>query len=110
MPRIVLTTLLAALSLAPGWAQSAAPSSQPGLLSPEQALKIRRVADLNFSPDGSRLACVVTEPPKGQAPESHVWMLDVASREFRQFTFSAKSESAPRWSPDGSTQIGRAHV
>jgi len=103
MRRIVLTSLLASLSLAPGWSQAPAPASQSGTLSPEQALKLRRIADLNFSADGSRLACVVSEPPKGQTPESHIWMLDVASREFRQFTFSAKSESSPRWSPDGAT-------
>jgi dipeptidyl aminopeptidase/acylaminoacyl peptidase len=72
-------------------------------LTPEEALKTRRISDLTFSPDGSRLACVVSEFPKGPAQESHIWMLDVATGEFRQFTFSPKSESSPRWSPDGKT-------
>src|SRR5277367_3732764 len=72
-------------------------------LTPEDALKTRRITDLTFSPDGSRLACVVSEFPKGPAPESHIWMLNVASGEFRQFTFSPKSETSPRWSPDGKT-------
>jgi dipeptidyl aminopeptidase/acylaminoacyl peptidase len=72
-------------------------------LTPEEALKTRRITDLNFSPDGSRLACVVSEFPKGPTPESHIWMLDVPTGEFRQFTFSPKSESSPRWAPDGKT-------
>jgi dipeptidyl aminopeptidase/acylaminoacyl peptidase len=73
------------------------------VLTPEQALKVRRISDLNFSPDGSRVVCVVSEPPKGQAPETHLWLLDVARTDFRQFTYSAKSENSPRWAPDGKT-------
>jgi len=75
----------------------------PTVLTPEQALKVRRISDLNFSPDGSRLVCVVSEPPKGQAPETHLWLLDVARADFRQFTYSPKSENSPRWAPDGKT-------
>jgi dipeptidyl aminopeptidase/acylaminoacyl peptidase len=84
-------------------AQTPAASATPAstVLTPEQALKVRRISDLNFSPDGSRLVCVVSEPPKGETPVTHLWMLDVARSDFRQFTYSTKSESSPRWSPDG---------
>src|SRR5271157_3063394 len=75
----------------------------PAVLTPEQALKVRRISDLNFSPDGSRLVCVVSEPPKGETPVTHLWLLDVAHGDFRQFTYSPKSENSPRWSPDGKT-------
>jgi dipeptidyl aminopeptidase/acylaminoacyl peptidase len=75
----------------------------PAQLTPEEALKTRRISDLVFSPDGSRMACVVSEFPKGPTPEAHIWMLNVPTGEFRQFTFSPKSESSPRWSPDGKT-------
>jgi Tol biopolymer transport system component len=75
----------------------------PTVLTPEQALKIRRISDVNFSPDGSRLVCVVSEPPKGQTPETHLWILDVTRADFHQFTYSPKSENSPRWSPDGKT-------
>jgi dipeptidyl aminopeptidase/acylaminoacyl peptidase len=75
----------------------------PAVLTPEQALKVRRISDLNFSPDGSRLVCVVSEPPKGETPVTHLWLLDVAHSDFRQFTYSPKSENSPRWSPDGKT-------
>ncbi len=73
------------------------------VLTPEQAVKSRNISGLTFSPDGARLACVVSDPPKGGPPESHIWMLDVPRQEFRQITFSSKSENSPRWSPDGRT-------
>ena len=73
------------------------------VLTPEQAIKTHAISGLAFAPDGHRLVCVVSEPPKGGPPETHLWMLDVASGEFRQLTFSPKSDSSPRWSPDGRT-------
>jgi dipeptidyl aminopeptidase/acylaminoacyl peptidase len=72
-------------------------------LTPEQAIQLRRISSLTLSPDQTRVACVVSEVPKGAEQQAHIWMLDIASGEFRQFTFSAKSESAPAWSPDGKT-------
>jgi dipeptidyl aminopeptidase/acylaminoacyl peptidase len=68
---------------------------------PERAIGRRLISDLQPSPDGRRLAFVVAEPPKGDKRMRHVWVLDVRTREARQFTRSAKSEWAPRWSPDG---------
>jgi len=72
-------------------------------LSPAQTLDRRTIGELAFAPDGSRLAFVVTEPPRGETRERHVWMLDVDTSRTRQITYSAKSERGPRWSPDGST-------
>jgi dipeptidyl aminopeptidase/acylaminoacyl peptidase len=43
----------------------------------------------------------VTEPVKGAARQRNIWMLDVASGDTRQLTFSAKSDTSPRWAPDG---------
>ncbi len=78
-------------------------SSGAAVLTPEQAIKTRAISGITFSPDTARLACVVSEPPKGGPPETHIWMLNVPTAEFRQLTFSAKSDSSPRWSPDGHT-------
>jgi Tol biopolymer transport system component len=73
-------------------------------LTPEQVLNVRSIGDLHFSPDGARLAFVVTEPVKGTAARAqHIWMMDVSTREMRHYTNSAKSENSPRWSPDGKT-------
>ena len=55
-----------------------------------------------LSPDGGRLAFVVSEP-RDTGSVSHVWLADVRSGEVHQATFSAKSERAPQWSPDGRT-------
>jgi dipeptidyl aminopeptidase/acylaminoacyl peptidase len=71
-------------------------------LTPEQAVKFRRPFELSFSPEGSRLVCTISEV-KGPKTESHLWILDNAAGELRQFTYSAKSEHSPAWSPDSRT-------
>jgi dipeptidyl aminopeptidase/acylaminoacyl peptidase len=94
---------LLALSVlaAPLPAQDAPKADVPKLLTPEASLNLRSISDLQFSPDGSRLAFLVTEPPKGESRARHIWIYEKQSGGVRQFTYSAKSESAPRWSPDG---------
>jgi dipeptidyl aminopeptidase/acylaminoacyl peptidase len=75
--------------------------AQPAPLTPAQTLVRRGLGDLEFSPDGTRLVFTVTEPVKAAARQRNIWMLDVASGATRQLTFSTKSDSAPRWAPDG---------
>jgi len=70
-------------------------------LTPEQAISRRALGDVHIAPGGERVCFVVSEPPKGSARTRHIWMLDLRSREVRQFTNSVKSEYSPRWSPDG---------
>jgi len=70
------------------------------MLTPQAALSLRTISDLEYSPDGARLAFVVTEPPKGEGRLQHVWMYEKTAGTARQFTFSPKSETWPRWSPD----------
>src|SRR5256885_3191816 len=70
-------------------------------LTPAASLDLRGISDLQFSPDGNRLAFVVTEPAKGERRARHIWIYEKQSGSTRQFTFSAKSEFLPRWSPDG---------
>ena len=92
---IAALVALGALGASSGSPAAAAP------LTPEQALDRRSVGELEFAPDGSRLAFVVTEPARGQTRERHIWLLDVAAGRARQITFSSKTERSPRWSPDG---------
>jgi len=82
-------------------AQEVANSDQRKPLTPEAALSMRSISDLQLSPDGGRLAFVVTEAPKGEHRQRHIWLYDKPSNTVRQFTYSAKSETYPRWSPDG---------
>src|SRR5216683_1428933 len=89
--------------------QSGASEEHRKALTTEASLNLRTVADLQFSPDpsaslgasGGRLAFVVTEPAKGTGRLKHIWIYERQSGVVRQFTFSAKSESVPRWSPNG---------
>src|SRR6266436_4524058 len=92
---------LAGVALLMGAGFSMVAQGQKKTLTPEASLNLRSVADLQFSPDGGRLAFVVMEPAKGTGRLRHIWMYDAVSGVARQFTFSAKSELAPRWSPDG---------
>src|SRR2546429_9721589 len=82
-------------------AQEQPKNAGPKLLTPEASLNLRKLFDLQFSPDGSRLAFVVTEPAKGERRARHIWIYEKQSGAIRQFTFSAKSEFLPRWSPGG---------
>src|SRR5580692_10094662 len=70
------------------------------LLTPETSLNLRSISDLQFSPDGARVAFMVTEAPKGERRARHIWLYDKKSGVVRQFTFSARDETSPRWSPD----------
>ena len=74
------TALFALAGLAGTLAAQAKPAAgalQP--LTPEAALNLRTLSDLQYSPDGARLAFVVTEPPKGEGRARHIWVLDEAS-------------------------------
>jgi dipeptidyl aminopeptidase/acylaminoacyl peptidase len=94
--------LLALIAMAvPVVAQEPTRANTPKLLTPEASLNLRNISDLQFSPDGNRVAFVVTEPAKGERRARHIWIYEKQSGAVRQFTFSAKSDFLPRWSPDG---------
>ena len=76
-------------------------TTQTSKLTPQQAISVRHLRDLQWSPDGALIAFEVGEPPKGTEHPSHIWLYRAASRELQQFTNGPKPESHPRWSPDG---------
>jgi dipeptidyl aminopeptidase/acylaminoacyl peptidase len=80
-------------------AQEKAEEKKP--LAPEAFLELRVLQDPQFSPDGTKVAFVVSDPLKGEKRMRHIWLYDKASNTVRQFTYSEKSETSPRWSPDG---------
>jgi dipeptidyl aminopeptidase/acylaminoacyl peptidase len=89
-------------------AQEKAPTAATGrveeakkALGPETFLALRNLQDPQFAPDGSRVAFVVSEPLTGEKRTRHIWLYDKSSNTVRQLTFSEKSETSPRWSPDG---------
>ena len=78
------------------------PQIKKDTLSIEQALSRYSVSSPLFSPDGTKAVVVVFQTGIGEhIPSSHIWLVEVASKSIRQFTNSLKSESSPRWSPDG---------
>jgi dipeptidyl aminopeptidase/acylaminoacyl peptidase len=108
--RLGLTTLVGIVALTPTIAGSqseprqgtkdVAPSS---LLSPEQTLERFAIADLQLSPDERFVAFVVTDPMKGTEQKRNIWLLNTETKGLIHFTTSQKSDSQPRWSPDGQT-------
>jgi len=69
----------------------------------DKAMQVREPGDLQFSPDGARVALTLQEPAAAKPAVRHIWVYDLAKHDLRQWTSSAKSESLPRWSPDGRT-------
>lgn len=72
-----------------------------GPLTAERALDRRRLGSLEASPDGRLAAITVAEPPHGTAPIRHIYLYRASGQRFEPFTWSAKSEWQPKFSPDG---------
>ncbi len=82
----------------------------PGLAAEKRAFQIedlyrlKGLQHLALSPDGSKLAFEVsTTELKAAKRATQIWLLDVASGQSKQLTFSGKSDTAPQWSKDGKT-------
>ena len=72
---------------------------------PEDLIDLRVPVDLRISPDGSRVAFVVrTSAPARDGYRHALWLVPAdGSAPARQLTLGRKSDSCPRWSPDGRT-------
>jgi dipeptidyl aminopeptidase/acylaminoacyl peptidase len=69
---------------------------------PRDLTRIRFVSDPQISPDGRRVAFVVTTLAEEQDRYlSQIWLVDASGGEPRRFTTGSKRDTAPRWSPDG---------
>jgi len=70
-------------------------------MTPHDITRIRFVSDPQLSPDGRRIAFVVTMLSEDQDEYlSNIWMVETAGGEPRRFTTGPKRDTAPRWSPD----------
>jgi dipeptidyl aminopeptidase/acylaminoacyl peptidase len=71
-------------------------------MTPEDITRIRFVSDPQISPDGRKIAFVVTTLSKEKDQYlSNIWIVDTSGGEPRQFTTGPKRDTTPRWSPDG---------
>src|SRR5687768_11912290 len=77
-------------------------SEQRRAIEVEDLLSIKGVADVQLSPDGRRIAYVLSEIDReADDYRTSIWVVDVNGGEPRRFTYGPKKDSAPRWSPDG---------
>ena len=96
-----MSTHLSAL-LALGLACLAPAPSPAATFTATEMMKLRRLADPQVSPDGSRVAFALTEVDlAGGKRNTDLWLVPVAGGEPRRITSSPASDSRPRWSPDG---------
>ena len=72
-------------------------------MTPDDLYAIAWLSDPQLSPDGRRVAFVVTRMDRDEdAYRSAIWVVDSDGKGTpAQFTAGAKRDSAPRWSPDG---------
>lgn len=79
------------------WAQADTPIEAAVLLQQHQ------LSEAVVSPDGQRVAVVVTQPIEDDQKRSSIWIYERASDVFRRWTTAGKIDSSPRWAPDGRT-------
>jgi len=70
---------------------------------PEDLTRIQFITDPQLSPDGRRVAFVVTTLSEERDEYlSNIWIVDVGGGAPRRFTAGPRRDVEPRWSPDGS--------
>jgi len=100
MPRRIITIAsLLAVTLAvapPVWAQG------PAAFTVEEMLKLKRVSDPQLSPDGTKIAFVVTDVSlDANTRNNDIWVVPAAGGAPVKMVGTDRSEDRPRWSPDG---------
>ena len=69
---------------------------------PQDLTRIAFVTDAQISPDGRRIAFVVTTLSEERDEYlSNIWVVDTAGGAPRRFTAGPRRDIEPRWSPDG---------
>lgn len=71
-------------------------------MNPDDLTRIRFVTDPRISPDGKRVAFVVTTLSADKDEYlSNIWIANVDDGHLRRFTTGPTRDTHPRWSPDG---------
>ena len=69
---------------------------------PEDLTRIQFVSDPQLSPDGRRIAFVVTSLSEERDEYlANIWIVDTTGGTPRRFTAGPRRDIEPRWSPDG---------
>ena len=111
----LIALVVASSEFVPAQAQVQAPGGRHFTV--EEMLKLRRVSDPQLSPDGRYVAYVVTDVSlEKNSRVNHLWVVPVAGGEPVPLVQTDKSDTSPRWSPDGkklaflSTRDGSSQV
>jgi dipeptidyl aminopeptidase/acylaminoacyl peptidase len=69
----------------------------------EDMFRLGRIADPQMSPDGTRVVYQMTEitDPAKNIKKTQLWLIDLDGNTQHPITQSGKSDTHPRWSPDG---------
>jgi len=87
---------------APGSPASSAAAQEQRLFAIEDIFELARVGDPRISPEGEWVAYTVSRTSlKKESSDTDIWMAPLDGGEPVRLTTSDKSESSPRWSPDG---------
>jgi len=70
-------------------------------LAPEDMLHLQRVSDPQISPDGDRVAFVVSQFGDDKKMDSNIWIVSRDGNVVKQLTKNPGADTSPRWSPDG---------
>lgn len=82
-----------------------ATSSVIAQITPKDIISLRKVADVQMTPDGSTIAYTVSTPaPDNTQKSTHIWITSTsAPGKAHILTLSEATETSPRFSPDGKT-------
>lgn len=73
-------------------------------IQPEDLFRFRFLQDACFSPDGKKIAYVISKVDSEKDEEhSSIWLMETSSGDSRQLTSGLTRDGGPCWSPDGKT-------
>ena len=79
------------------------PSQKKRLITAEDLYSFEQINNVRISPDGEHVIYTVQRVErKTEKKYTNLWVVPTSGGEARQFTYGDQSDSAPRWSPDGS--------
>ena len=99
LPIMLLMLALVCLSLT----QARALADEPKAWTPELSMKLKGIGVVRVSPDGKRVAYVVTQAvmtPEKSEYLAQIHMANADGSDAVQLTFAEKSSTNPQWSPD----------